>query len=902
MIFNLSYHSLLKPLCFTIPLPWIISLSPLKGVAPTLETREKGGKMVFSSDTAGVSSVTQEGKWIWAYPHEPAPSNRFTYFRKVVSLDAIPAEATLHFAADSNARIWVNGHLFRRKVARYQEEKITCEVLNVGPWLKLGQNVILVLHHNWGDITTFQRTGNQHAGLFVAGSWLNSDATWKCCQAPQFEPHECQVIGIAGEAPRIRYPQILDARKEIQGDLLSAAFDDAQWASAYMVTDGPWPVHPLDVETPGQRETPVFPEAVLAAGTLVPSSQAGEGPYSIAAAIRLAKCIPDAVLTQQAAGLANQASFTLQGKAGESYYVTFDFHCPVHGYPFLEMNSRSAGVVVDFGYGEITRALFDNKVHVTSDGWVNTEGVVGKGYADRVITRAGAQSLELPDERTARWLTLHIHFPMDGEITFHKAGIVKSQYPIQPVGSFECGDERINQIIRLCLVHSEITMIDAYVDTPGREDGQWLEDDRPRAQIAERWYGDFLLRRFLIRTVAESQGPDGHVHAFPPSNYPCYPAAYDWSLQWAAAIYDDYMWTGDVEFLKQYWGNLCSYWDAILSHVNEEGLFLANHLLCDIRVGVTPASNEESSGMITPWVIERLVWSVQLAEAVGDTERAAKWGSIMKKMTAAFRKYHLIPASGGVPLHVDDVYAPGNPVAQRGFSQASHTISVTSHLLTPEESLVILDYVFPGPDGTPPDGVTRWNNPTYCQRALQALTENGFGERAVAHLLERYAPYLPCHPRNKTPLVLQGPLGGPLPEYWINREDGNLKDDEIDRAQPDDETGSHGWGCVPLLWMHDSLLGIRVTQPGGGRICIAPNAAGLPYVSGHSMTPKGLVSVYWDPSSLILEVTIPAVVTAEVVFPAGTSPDRISCPEAAKSLGGGRFEVNTAGHFRWFAY
>lgn len=858
--------------------------------------------MESAPNAGGASSATHQAQWIWAYPDESAPKNRFTYFRKAVSLDCIPPNSTLHFAADSNARIWVNGHLLRRKVARYHEEKITCEVLNAGPWLKTGQNVVLVLHHNWGDITTFQRTGNKHAGLFLESGWVCSDGTWKCFQAPEYESHECQVIGIAGNAPRIRYPQILDAGKEIQGDLHNPAFDDSRWTSAYAVTEGPWSARPKDVETPGQRETPVLPEAVLAAGTLIPSNEAGEGPYAIAAAIRLAKCVPNEALTQCAAGLIQGTSFTLKGKAGESCYATFDFHRPIHGYPFVEMTSRSAGVIVDLGYGEITRALYDNKVHVTPDGWVNTEGVVGKGYADRLITRQGAQSLEVPDERTARWMTLHVHFPEDGELTLQKVGIVKSQYPIQPVGSFECGDERINQIVRLCMVHAEVTMIDAYVDTPGREDGQWLEDDRPRALISERWFGDHLLRRFLIRTVAESQGPDGHVHPFPPSNYPCYPASYDWSLQWAAAIHDNFMWTGDVEFLKEYWGNLCLYWDAILSHVNEEGLFLANHLLGDIRVGVNPTSNEESSGMITPWVIERLGWSVQLAEAVGDSERATQWRSIVERMTTAFRKYHVIPASQGIPLHVGDRYAPADPSAERGFSQASHTISVTSKLLTADEAKAVLDYTFPAPDGTPPPGVNRWNNPTYCHRALRALVESGFAERAVTHLLERYAPYLPCNPCNRTPLVLQGPLGGPLPEYWVSREDWNLQEDEIDLAQPSDETGSHGWGAVPLLWLHDCLLGIRVTEPGGGRIRIAPNAAGLPYVAGHSMTPKGLVSVYWDPSSLILEATIPAGVTAEVIFPASVDPGRIGFPEASKPLGGGHFEVSSAGRFCWRAY
>lgn len=50
-----------------------------------------------------------------------------------------------------------------------------------------------------------------------------------------------------------------------------------------------------------------------------------------------------------------------------------------------------------------------------------------------------------------------------------------------------------------------------------------------------------------IRTLAQSQGPDGQLHPFAPSNYPAYPAPYDWSVQWAAMLYDQYMWSGKFD-------------------------------------------------------------------------------------------------------------------------------------------------------------------------------------------------------------------------------------------------------------------------------------------------------------------------------------------------------------------
>jgi hypothetical protein len=838
-------------------------------------------------------------QWIWAYPDEPAPKNRFTYFRKVVELSSIPTDAALRLAADSTARVWINGHLIRRKVARYHEEDITAEVINAAPHLNVGKNVLVILHHDWGDICTFQRTGNVHAGLYVSGQWVASDSSWRCIRAPQFVQHDRQVVGV-NDHRRIRYPQIIDGRKMLAGDLHDPGFNDSGWNRAVTIADGPWPAVPDDVETPGQREYPVRPMAIFAAGELARVTSLSEDPFSVAQGIRTAKCDPSSAATREAGALLQGKSVPIVGRAGMSHYITVDFHRPVHGYPFVELGDAPEGTLIDFGYCELARAQYDGAEHADATGWINPEGVVGKGYADRYITRKGPQKVEVPDERTARWMTVHVHFVSDGPLVIKDLGIVKSQYPVTVAGSFKCGDERIDQIVKLCLIHAEVTMTDAYVDTPGREDGQWIEDARLRALLAARWFGDTKLREFLIRTHAQGQGDDGNFHPFAPSNFPAYPASYDWSVQWVAALYDDYMWTGRTDLVKRYWRNLCRYWDNVLSHVDEEGLWRTNQVLADIRVGMHCEHEQQSSGIVTPVMIERLRWSAEMAEAIGETEQAAAWRGAGDKMAKAFREYHVVLAEGGIPLHVGDRVNPDDSALERGYSQAGQTVAITSGLLTREEAVADLNYAFAEPDGSPSAGVTRWNNPPYSYRALRALSDSGLTERAVAHLIERYAPYLPGHPRNTVPMALQGPYGGPLPEYWVSREDLRLEPGEENPAQPIDETGSHGWGAVPLLWLHDSLLGVRIVEPGGGKLRIAPEAGGLPYVAGHTVTPKGVVWVRWDPQRWKLEVDIPDGVAAELVLPEVCAGKRIDIVQSAGEVerqGKSVFVLNSGGRY-----
>jgi len=839
------------------------------------------------------------GRWIWAYGREAAPKNRFTYFRKVFGLSELPADTRLYFAADSNAHLWINGHILRRKVARYHEGKITAELVNAGPYLRIGENVIVVLHHNWGDIVTFQRTGNKHGGLYVSSTFVASDGSWRCIRAPQYFEHDKQIVGIAGNAPRIRYPQIVDVQKRLTGDIFSPGFDDSRWAGAIVVDDGPWPEVPAVVETPGQREYAVRPLSVLNAGKLHRDEPLSDDPLSIAQGIRNARYQPDAEAVRQAGKLIQGGSTVIEAQTGESYYITYDFSRPVHGYPYIKSDQAPAGTVVDFGYCELSRSQYAGRMHVKANGWIDPEGVVGPGYADRCILTAGQQQIELPDERTARWLSLHIHFTRPGRLVLEDVGIVKSQYPVKMYGSFQCGDERLEQIVKLCRIHAEVTMSDAYVDTPGREDGQWIEDDRPRAKIAARWFGDTRLREFLIRTHAQGQGEDGNFHPFSPSNYPAYPAPYDWSVQWVAALYDDYMWSGETERIRQYWPNLCRYWEKVLSLVDERGLWRTEHVLADIRVGVHPMKNQ-SSGIVTPWIIERLGWSAKMARAVGQIEQAHRWQQMAGKMRAAFRRYHIVAGNAEVPVHVADVFDPNRPEAERGYSQAGQTIAVTTGLLTKKEALADLNYAVPKPDGSPPAQVTRWNNPTYFYRVLKALSHVGLHKRAVSHLIERYSAYLPANPANRVPLGFQGPYGGPAPEYWVSREDLGLQAGQLNKAQPVDETGSHGWQSVPLLWLHDTLLGVKIVEPGGGKIRIAPEDGGLPYVSGHTLTPKGGVWVYWDTQKWRLEVEIPDGVTAEVIMPAACAGKRVEVLRSAGAVersGANRFTLHAAGEY-----
>lgn len=817
--------------------------------------------------------------------------NRFGWFRRVIDLQEIPANTELRLAADSTARLWINGTILCRKVTRYHREHATCEVIDCSKVLRPGKNVVVVLVHNWGNIRTFQRTAGGLAGLWVESPWLVSDSQWETFpgQTDSDEPpsswfvypghfietQAMQILGAGSLTKRVRFPQI------IRADRIEPAFHqpdyhpkegDAPWLPALVLEEIPWPPHPADVETRGQKDEFVLPGAIVAAGTAHRILPVENDPALIGPGITSSQCEKDEAATQDSKALLEGKPWTISGENGQTRYVTVDFHRPIHGYPLLEIGECSTQIKFDFGYGEIWRSQHNGHICLHENGWLDTGKVVGSRYADRVVASKPVL-VELPDERTCRWMTVQIYFEKAGSVTLKRLGMISSQHPFDVKGSFsiasekgEADDKKISEIIHLCLDHAAVTMTDCFVDTPGREDGQWLEDATPRAELCARWSGDTSLRRLFLRTVAESQNAEGVFHLFPPASHPAYGNAADWQIQWGEMLWEEWRWSADAALVKKFFPHLIRYVEKALlpNGLDEHGLWKTPGVFGDIRTS-TPVPKNGVSGLVVPWLITRLPRFAQLARISGEPAWAEKWESFASQLKQAFRKFLLLPSDGKRPVLITDALdADLRPLPS--FGQAAHTEALCSDFVTPQEAAGMLDYIFPEPQGAPPEGVRRWNNPTYCERALKALTLHGRSDRALRHLLERYSPHLPGDPANPTPLPLQGPYGGPIPEYWISREDLGYSGGEINIHQQSDDTGSHGWGAVPLLWLHEYVLGVTIESPGGGELHIAPNLCGRKFIRGKTCTPRGLVEVEAHREGY-MSVRLPAEVEAVVVPP-----------------------------------
>ncbi|EIP98594.1 alpha-L-rhamnosidase [Opitutaceae bacterium TAV1] len=777
--------------------------------------------------------------FIWRDATLRAAPNTWTYFRKVVRWrpEGGGTGARVEFAADPTARVWVNGRLVLDRVLRFVTPQVSVETLDLSPHLVTGDNVLVVLHHWWG-VPTFQRSPGGRAGIsFVwEGNAIVTDATWHWRPADEFTPHSHQTIGHDGSR-RIRFPVLLDTRLERPAIHTVAGDAHPGWLPAVPVASEAWARSVAKETPPLTLDEYVRAARLVSAGRIMRSAAVEALPlHEIGRRIR--ETAHRASLPPPSGDAPPAADTGLEMQAGS--YVTLDFARPVHGYLTLEVSDAPAGAILEFGYGELSINPRDTTRLLSADGHFDPEFTCGTPFGDRVVLRGGPQTVALPEERTWRYLLLH-RPAADGDRTPARITVScrSSRYPAITVGGFRTeGDGRIASLVERCLDHARVSMSDTYVDTPGREDAQWLEDIQYRARISATWFGDTALRQVTLRHAAEQQDlQTGLFRVFAPEDHKTAGCQLlDWGMAWIGLLHDDWRWTGSTALLRRYYPNLKRFLSVLDGLAVIDGLLTGQKCLADNHgsARLDHAKGEAGCESIpNTWYHGYLLQSAEMADALGEAADAGAYRRRADHLRASFRRF-LAPIGGGV--QIAELWTPAD--GPRAWGQSA-VVNALYHGLIPDRATAraMLRAAFPESDGIPPaDSVfKRWNTPTTIYRALRVLCEHGLGPLAAAHLAATYGPHLP---------------DGPLPEYFLF-DSGR---------QPLDPTGSHGWAAVPLAWLHDTVLGVRFQSAAPGvdaHIAVTPHYVGWDHVSGAVLTPAGLVTVCIDWPARSLAVSGP---------------------------------------------
>jgi hypothetical protein len=778
--------------------------------APTAATRE--------------TRAFSRSQWIWPYDLRWDLHNAYALFRHGFTLGRVPRRAPLFITADQSYHLYLNGAFVGRGPARGFQSHWPYDEIDVARWLVPGRNVIAVRAYNPG-FSNFQYVHQGYAGLLVAARWggvrLQSDRGWKCLPQPGIRRD------MVHSSLQLFPQENFDARACPAG-WMNSDFDDRDWANpaAQALQVLPW----ANLEP---RGIPLMFEEAMRPGTIIGT---GEGEcaagWEDARNLYLLRQSEDHA-HRPVAGVAFDQPAVAGAPAGlfpagfavpatgpgrfRSYLI--DVGRPVVGNFSLSVGGAHGGEVIDFAYTE----GIDPKTLQPELRFPDGSSVA---FSGRLTCRSGRTEHMFYHPFGFRHVTItvrHTTVPLHLSLCLRRTG-----YPLEGRGTFRSSDPTLEQIWATCARSQQNCMLDAYVDTPWREQAQWWGDARVQAWNTFHLSGDARLFRRGIYQIGGQTTADGLTYGHAPTMaHNC--VLPDFTLVWMLTLWDYYWQTGDLQPFRDQRAVIegaLAYFEA---HTGKAGLVTYDPRYW-LFLDWTDLPKDGASSVYNLWLVlalERLAAMHRLTRNRKAAVRCERWARRLRTILRT-----CINRRG---LMGDGLDAKGRRL--RSTSPHAQTLALMAGLAPGTEAGMerfLLDYLH---DET---GHTAQPSAYWITYVYALLAARGHGAAVVAHLRPRWEP-----------MVAYGStfeIFGSSAAFAISR--------------------SHAWSAHPLFHLMQIIGGVRQSVPAWKRIRFAPEFVGD--AGGATFpTPQGPIASNWQRAAGVVRVnlTLPRGVTAEVRLP-----------------------------------
>ncbi|MDF2724375.1 MAG: hypothetical protein K0Q59_4050, partial [Paenibacillus sp.] len=622
-----------------------------------------------------------------------------------------------------------------------------------------------------------------------------SDNSWKCAKSQAYDP----------EAPRINGCQavveVFDTRLEPQWR--QPEFDDSAWI----------PVKKRNIRlTPFwnlvPRPIPLLAEEQLDSIAIV---NRGEG---TAFPAPLSKRHKQIIGEENTIQFAETGRFPAEGaklapiEEGRFHVLTYDFGRIEPGYLQLELNGP-AGTYVDVVYAE---ELWEGHIYLNED---------NNRSFDTFILSGERVSCEIAfGWKASRYVQLRVRNHA-GDAVIHRVGLRRRAYPIAEHSTFASNDETLQRIWDISEHTLRICMQDAFVDSPSREQQQWMGDGRYQALMNYCYTGDGRLHRKLLEQIGQSQDWHGMTTSRYPDGHHNYPPIPSFCLQWICSFGEYVDHTGNVELLGQWWPNIVLAIRWFTAFENEDGL------LCDvpywqyIDAGESPLGRSldiNRGGIIAGLnlkYMEALRCATRYADIVRDEEAKAHFAECVDTLKVAIEDQLWSEEAGA---YADCLV---NGKLSETISEPTNALALLYlHDSGDERTETIRRTVF----AEASDGKAVAGSPYSMLMIHSALDKLDMNDRALQLIRKRYTPMIEAGATTTW-------------EYW------KLFYKEPAQGRIRYGSACHAWASAPLVFFLETILGVRSTAPGCRQAELKPNLFDLEWAEGQVVTVNGPLSV-----------------------------------------------------------
>ncbi|MBI1336148.1 MAG: Bacterial alpha-L-rhamnosidase [Phycisphaera sp.] len=773
--------------------------------------------------------------WVWPecmlYLH-----NHYAQFRKDFELQSVPGRCPFFITADKAYKLYVNGTFVCRGPARGYQAHWPYDEINLAPHLRMGANTLAVIGYNPG-ISTFQYLHQNVAGLLCAFkdktvAQAFDAVKWHMRRSPAHAPHTARL------SMQLDFQEHVDLRID-DGSWVRGDTPVSGWSTRTQVLRGQnmtaFPASREPYPTLEERGIPLLREALVAPQRVTAHTTSAVDPayrswenVSWGWVNELRKITRwDVEPTPAMEHDGHEAGFTLEPTGtGSLRAVTLDMGRLIVGNLIVEIRGATGGEVIDFQHDQ---CLTTGRPEAIEPG-----EACHIALANRLTLRAGDNRHEFFHLLGFRHLTViarECTSPLRVRLSVRTAG-----YPFNMRGRFECSDGVLNDIHAISRHTQQVCALDAYVDTPWREQAQWWGDARVQACNTFYLDGDDRLFARGINSIAGQTTANGLTFGHAPTiAYSC--ILPDFSLTWILTVYDHYFQTADPRLFKQHWlgiKRVLKYFDSPEARDQRTGL-----LAYDRRYWLfedwskLPKSHVPT--FLNIWYLYTLQHLVTLLHVTGKTSDARTWQARLDQHTALVKKHLIEPGQGLIVGALDE---RGEPVGPRSVHDA--TLAILTGLCPERHPMWTAELLLPWVRDEKPDAALP--SAFWATYVFEALDRMGYHDDVVRHIRQYWARMIPT---------------GTTWEDWEYASDQGL-------------SCSHAWSAHPSYHLVHSAAGLTQTAPGWTGVAFTPGRCReVDHAAATVPSPVGEIQVQWrrENGRLIGQAHVPEGVTMAVVFP-----------------------------------
>jgi hypothetical protein len=454
--------------------------------------------------------------------------------------------------------------------------------------------------------------------------------------------------------------------------------------------------------------------------------------------------------------------------------------------------------------------------------------------ADQLKVGGGDFAYRWFQRRAFRYLIL-IFEGFERPVFLKKFSTQAINYPVDDQESyFLSSDSLLNQIFEVAKYTAKIARQGNFEDCPHRERAQYLGDTRIVSLVNYYNFSDKRLIKKALKDFALSQQADGFVRGVYPSGKKL--LIPDYSAQWITAVWEYYLYSGDIDFLKEFYPFLKKQISGFSKYSEGDNLVKNQAdwwVFIDHGDQVQNGDKSISLNLFYLEAVNNFSKISQEIGAIGDFQEAQKLSQQIKESLnqKSWREDSYL---------YDDCLRLNRPCYH--FSRQTNYLALREQIVPQDRIGPLIVSLLQNQQL--PQIIT----PYFNTFVADSLFLNGFAKEGLD--------------------LIRGYWGEMLKKgattFW---ETYDLKLGKENSAYG--ESLSHGWSSGPAYLLPRWILGVKPLSPGFKIFEVKPAATGLKFASGKlAVGGNQIIEVSWKKSrdfELSLSFNFPA--RAEIVLP-----------------------------------